>query len=253
MYELPDIKTSAEWPLTYVSYRLNHGALTELLAEISGDREQNFDTIVISGGVGYKKQFGDRYAVRKPFTTVETAYGSVLGYFSPRQKAVFVFPEGALEGIISQVLEQGQPISRERLVRRATNLMYQVMVEELEHGFQDAYEERYVSWSYRLARFVSPIVPISVVIGVAHGYLTAKGWWWYVLILLGLLTWASLPVWTTWIPLPKTVRLWNYKRNKREVDAKREAMRVKLLRLATRAFRFEVDSIPNVRRVTKPS
>ena len=249
MSDLPEIIEHPDYPLEWMSFSVDWRRVAEVLAEIGDGREQNFERIVIAGGVGYRKQVGERYGVRRIFAEKDKAkHGAILGYFSSKEREVRIYPEGAMEEVIGEVVAEGRALKFKHLKRRILALVYQVLIEELEHGYQDPETTGYTSLSYRFARLLSPLVPGSVLVAVIYGYVSGFGWWWYGLIVMVLLMWAFLPVWVSWIPLPGWVRRWQYRRDRREVDAKREALRIQLLRICREAIQFEIEALPKLKK-----
>lgn len=230
------ITEDEKWPLRRVAIEVDREKLFELLDMMSKEREPKFEKIVFSGGVGVRQNWGGGVE------TVEIgdrrlSGGVVLGFFAPRKAEVRLYPEAMVA--VTAGKYRGQMSGRE-VVERAREEFYRMMLEELEHGFQDGGQRAYVPFLAKVVAWSSPLIPVYVIGSVIWVVSSGRSLWWGVAILLGLLAWVFVPVWMSWLPKPGWWVRTKYNWSRREADAKAVTWSIKLFRKAREAVVMKI-------------
>lgn len=238
------IVESDTWPLDFLDWRIDEVAMLVLIKAIAHQRQRRFQRIIFSGGLAVQTPWTRTVKLKRSWYSSQSRLSLTYGYFDPLKQEIILFPETILAALcLSQGISQARlrrllvsPANHEKFRNQLEREFYPMVIEEIEHGYQDNRSSGYRSLWSRLVMWTSPLLMPAVAMAVGYGVFTQQQWRWYLGVFSLLMGWIFLPVWITLLPKPNWYRSLGYRFNRREHEAKGKAISIRYYRMARTAI-----------------
>lgn len=233
MVTIPTVSISSK--LQRFHFSIDSQKLKLLIETMSKDRPQRASQIVVLPGIATHSVWSRTVKIipsdQLPVNGVKT--GIVLGYFDPLRNEIRLFPETML------LVVRSKSNIHESVEQQFKQIFYPTLIEELEHGFQQASNKKYRSWLSWLHSQSTRFIPLFVIVASTYIELSSLSRWWHGVTFLIMMIWNFFPLVVSFIPKPKFIAKIQYRFSQREHDAKGIAISPKLYQLAHQALTIQ--------------